>query len=77
MKKKMNLKNLKVNSFVTDLDSNSSETVKGGFDPTNTRPTGPCGGCDILTDQSCGGGGGGWNPSDGCSNNSCAECYVF
>lgn len=36
MKKKMNLSNLKVKSFVTNLDSSNPETVKGGGN--TTRP---------------------------------------
>ena len=35
MKKKMNLTNLKVKSFVTKIESPSSETVKGGLSGNN------------------------------------------
>ena len=40
MKKKLNLKELEVKSFVTNLDSNSEKTVKGGSHITG------CGLCD-------------------------------
>ena len=78
MKKKMSLNNLQVKSFVTNLGNNNAETIKGGGDAlTHTQPTAVCGGCEIQTDQAChGGGGSGWVPSNGCSNNSCAECHV-
>ena len=92
MKKKMNLKSLEVKSFVTNLNNNYSETVKGGSltesTPINcityTQPSN-CNNCEIETDN-CGGGGAttagpgggntGWPPSQGCSNNSCEICYI-
>lgn len=39
MQKKLNLNSLKVKSFVTDLDKNKEETVKGGLPPS--RPYEP------------------------------------
>ena len=82
MKRKMNLNNLKVQSFVTDLDNQKSQTVQGGgtiypiCQLTTAQPSNNFN-CEVETDRACnGGGGGGWPPSQGCSNNSCAECYT-
>ena len=51
MKKKLNIRDLKVNSFVTDLSAENANTVKGGFTAdyncsngcgTNYCPTNNC-----------------------------------
>lgn len=78
----MNLRTLKIDSFITSMDYSSIKTVKGGVftvhgsncDHTLNTP-----GCGATNVQSCtgGGAGSGWNPSDGCSNNSCGECHAF
>lgn len=83
---KMNLKNLKVKSFVTNLDQENSTTIKGGFTvPLPTVNGSDCGGtlnaiaCGATNVPACtgnSGGSGGWQPSIGCSNNSCAICYT-
>ena len=49
--KKLNLNTLKVQSFVTDIEKDTVETIKGGFgDPTVEN-------CHENTDWGCGGGG--------------------
>lgn len=87
MKNKMNLNNLKIKSFVTDLTEKSSQTAKGGgfTVPLPTVNGSDCGGtlnaieCGATNVPACtgnSGGSGGWQPSIGCSNNSCAICYT-
>ena len=51
MKKKLNLNELKVKSFVTDFDKNSAFTVKGGLPNTNVNCTAVT--CPVQSDQVC------------------------
>lgn len=46
MPKKLKLKGLKVQSFVTTMNNGHKTKVKGGADPTNQGDTWPCNTCD-------------------------------
>lgn len=76
--KKMDLKKLKVKSFVTAFEHSSSDTIKGGAitDICLTNAVS----CVTCVSDCFGGGGGGASggacPSIGCSNNSCFECHA-
>ncbi|MEO9869292.1 pinensin family lanthipeptide [Ekhidna sp.] len=74
MKKKMNLSELKVKSFVTENLVSNAETIIGGG---GRIPGSHATNCVTLPEE-CpgGGGGGGGGASRGCSNNSCADCYT-
>ncbi|MEO9869293.1 pinensin family lanthipeptide [Ekhidna sp.] len=70
MKKKLNLNELKVSSFVTSMNFEKEMTINGGVDVPHL--TNMC-----ITNFGCPGGGtGGGGASRGCSNNSCFECYT-